>query len=297
MLDLARRRQPSPRAWFHHNTTDDLGLFEDESFDFIYTRLVLQHIPPEHALRYVDEFIRVLRPGGVAVFQAPGEVRWLDDSAFQAEIDLPGGDAAFGRLAPGRPYVRAVRVLNAGKVAWPKNTISLGNHWLGENGDLVQIDDGRTPVLRDLGPQQQAGLQLTVTSPPTVGRYVLEFDMVQECVTWFAHRGSRTLRIPVVVREPAAVRITNRAVRALTAARMWPTSRAAVVPATPETSYEVHVIPIGAVLKVIEAGGVDLVEVADDDSCGGGLVSCRYTISKARSPDRAWPETPSVHET
>jgi 2-polyprenyl-3-methyl-5-hydroxy-6-metoxy-1,4-benzoquinol methylase len=51
------------------NTAPDLAVFDSESFDFVYTNKVLQHIPPRHQLDYMSEFVRLLRPGGVAIFQ------------------------------------------------------------------------------------------------------------------------------------------------------------------------------------------------------------------------------------
>jgi len=57
---------------YHVNTKDDLRLFEDDTFDFVYSNITLQHIPPEYTLRYIAEFIRVLRPRGIAVFHVPG---------------------------------------------------------------------------------------------------------------------------------------------------------------------------------------------------------------------------------
>lgn len=57
------------------NTSDDLELFGDESFDFIYTNRTLQHSPPEATTRYIAEFFRILRPGGVALFQVPSGKR------------------------------------------------------------------------------------------------------------------------------------------------------------------------------------------------------------------------------
>ena len=45
--------------------------FADASFDFVYSTIVLQHVPPALAIGYVDEFARVLRPGGLAVFTLP----------------------------------------------------------------------------------------------------------------------------------------------------------------------------------------------------------------------------------
>ncbi len=56
---------------FYLNTKPDLSIFETESFDFIYSSLVLQHIPPKFSLNYIKEFIRLLSPKGVAVFQIP----------------------------------------------------------------------------------------------------------------------------------------------------------------------------------------------------------------------------------
>src|SRR5690606_5197313 len=42
----------------------------DGTFDLVFSTLTLQHLPPRVALRYVTEFGRVLRPGGLALFQA-----------------------------------------------------------------------------------------------------------------------------------------------------------------------------------------------------------------------------------
>ncbi|MEP6909359.1 MAG: class I SAM-dependent methyltransferase [Actinomycetota bacterium] len=71
MLKLARElNEDRPSCEFVVNAAPDLGLFESDSFDFVYSSLVLQHMPsPEVVESYVGEFLRVLRPGGLAVFQ------------------------------------------------------------------------------------------------------------------------------------------------------------------------------------------------------------------------------------
>lgn len=53
------------------NQDDDLAQFGSEEFDFVYSRLVLQHIPSPASERLLAELVRVLRPGGVALLQAP----------------------------------------------------------------------------------------------------------------------------------------------------------------------------------------------------------------------------------
>ncbi len=72
MVEAARRLDGSRgRCTFVVNTKDDLAQLTTESFDFVYTHITLQHMEPRYSLRYMDEFTRLLRPGGVAVFQVP----------------------------------------------------------------------------------------------------------------------------------------------------------------------------------------------------------------------------------
>lgn len=71
MLVAAKALKPKPNVHFHLNATADLKLFKQASFDFIYTSIVLQHIPGELGYGYLKEFLRVLKPGGLLVFQVP----------------------------------------------------------------------------------------------------------------------------------------------------------------------------------------------------------------------------------
>jgi SAM-dependent methyltransferase len=60
---------------FVHNPSPDLSLFKDGSFDLVYSNIVLQHLPDrETASRYIQEFVRVLAPGGLLIFQLPGRI-------------------------------------------------------------------------------------------------------------------------------------------------------------------------------------------------------------------------------
>jgi SAM-dependent methyltransferase len=57
------------------NHGDDLSDLGDRLFDLVFTRIVLQHQPSRAAARrYVEEFIRVLEPGGVIVLQIPIDI-------------------------------------------------------------------------------------------------------------------------------------------------------------------------------------------------------------------------------
>jgi cyclopropane fatty-acyl-phospholipid synthase-like methyltransferase len=59
------------RCLYHLNQRQDLALFVDGWFDFVFTFQVMQHMKPEYSRRYIAEFLRVLKPGGVLYLQVP----------------------------------------------------------------------------------------------------------------------------------------------------------------------------------------------------------------------------------
>lgn len=70
MLEQGRRLAgEGSRITFVHNARPDLAFQPTGSVDLVYSSLVLQHLPRALALGYLREFLRVLRPGGVAVVQ------------------------------------------------------------------------------------------------------------------------------------------------------------------------------------------------------------------------------------
>jgi ubiquinone/menaquinone biosynthesis C-methylase UbiE len=76
MLEVARTYNTKPdRCEFMLNQKPDLSLFAPDSFDFIYSNIVFQHMSPELTRRYLQEFFRVLKPGAVAVFTLPSTPR------------------------------------------------------------------------------------------------------------------------------------------------------------------------------------------------------------------------------
>ncbi|MGH2572446.1 MAG: class I SAM-dependent methyltransferase [Actinomycetota bacterium] len=75
MIRLARRyNRRGDRCRYHLNYSTNLRIFEDDRFDFIYSNITLQHMEPRYAKGYLREFLRVLKPAGVLVFQLPTEL-------------------------------------------------------------------------------------------------------------------------------------------------------------------------------------------------------------------------------
>jgi SAM-dependent methyltransferase len=92
MIGLARERLAGiPHAHVHTNNGASLALFADESFDFVYSYAVFQHIPSrEVVLEYMREIRRVLKPGGMFRGQfngmpPPGEATTWSGVAFAGD--------------------------------------------------------------------------------------------------------------------------------------------------------------------------------------------------------------------
>ena len=77
------------RCTFVLNRAPDLTCFASESFDVVYSRIVLQHIRPAIVERYIPELVRVLATGGVLMFQLP-EVMSVDSRRIFEEAPVVG---------------------------------------------------------------------------------------------------------------------------------------------------------------------------------------------------------------
>ncbi len=213
MIANARRfNRHGDRCRYHVNRRADLRRFRDATFTFVCSLLVLQHMKPGIARGYVREFMRVLAPQGVLVFQVPsydvdssvaaGPARQsvprrpLAPSACRARI-RPASESLAGRA--GELVSLRVEVENAGDGTWPCLGQSDGSLrvWLGGHlalpGDEYywRFDAMRTALSRDLDPGQRVTLETRITLPEENGDYLLELDVVQEHVCWFRQRGSK----------------------------------------------------------------------------------------------------------
>lgn len=274
MLEQARRlNRKYPRAEFFLNG-EDLSQFRDASFDFVYSNIVLQHMPPQLSRRYIPELLRVTRPGGAVVFQLPSHfveapppprtrrAEPLPASAMRAEIRFP---TKLLRVPPAARVHLIVRVQNVSDAFWPALgredghfSIRVGNHWRSRwRKRVLQFDDGRGELPYDLAPGEEAEIGIDITTPARAGRYLLELEMVQEHVAWF---GS-PLRVEVKVgrmKEPSGF----------------------------PPRMEMHGVPRAEVEELILAGGGEILEVRDDLSPGPGIVSFLYYVRRTTRPTR-----------
>ena len=77
MLETARSLdRTGGRCSFVLSEDADLRAFPDAGFDLVYTERVLQHLPRPVLESYLAEFLRVLRPGGLALLHCTTRPMW-----------------------------------------------------------------------------------------------------------------------------------------------------------------------------------------------------------------------------
>jgi 2-polyprenyl-3-methyl-5-hydroxy-6-metoxy-1,4-benzoquinol methylase len=70
MIEMANKYNKfGEKCTYIVNDSDDLKTFSNDFFDLIYSSITLQHIPTNHIRRYISEFIKILKPGGISIFQ------------------------------------------------------------------------------------------------------------------------------------------------------------------------------------------------------------------------------------
>jgi predicted O-methyltransferase YrrM len=279
MIVQARRlSRHSPGCVYHVNDRPDLAIFPDRSFDLVYSIYVLQHMEPRYSRRYLEEFVRLLAPGGLAVFQLPtaprsGQSAPMPTEAFRASVELL---RAPRRLPPGGTGSARVRVRNTSPEVWPMRgtdgwyQVSVGGSWRASGGGELAGPESRSALQADLAPGEEQTVELDVMAPQAPGVYVLEVDLVQEGVAWFQDHGTSPARATVRVGDPkwAAARRTHR-------------------PATPdEPVMEMYAVPQTDVLEWVEAAGGRVVDVGEILAAGREFLlrdwdSALYVVTRA----------------
>jgi SAM-dependent methyltransferase len=276
MIEHAQRRNRlGDRVRYHHNPAGDLRVFGDRSFDFALSLFTFQHMEPRLMRGYLHEIVRILRPGGIAYFSIPErqmsgdpqripERRMSGDplpaEAWQAEISLR---CELPRLVRGQSVFLDLAVRNVSPVAWPAAAgLNLGNHWRTAEGELLARDDVRVPIAVDLAPGEETHLRIELAAPGDRRQYLLELDLVQEDVSWFADRGSRLRQIMIeTVASPA---------ESCSSANLG-----RFVPA-----IEMHALAPSDVAATVKAAGAGVIASFAVNRCGPEWPSLDYIVSR-----------------
>jgi len=140
MISLAKENNRfSDRCLYFQNNQNDLKIFENDSFDFIVSHITLQHLPKSYIFNYIEEFIRIIKPGGIILFSLPSKppfIYWLAVRIFtQRFINI------FRRAKYKMKYVMEMHWVNErkmkrfvethGKLINMNPNFSVGKNWEG----------------------------------------------------------------------------------------------------------------------------------------------------------------------
>lgn len=128
--------------------------------------------------------------------------------------------------APGQQVLVPVIVTNTGERSWLPDGeffFSLSYHLHDDEGQTVTYDGLRSPLPGIVAPGESASIEGLIRAPEEPGRYTVEWDMVQESVTWFSWKDAPTFTTDLLVKagqpthgaeiavspSPTDVRVTN----------------------------------------------------------------------------------------
>jgi O-antigen ligase len=106
---------------------------------------------------------------------------------------------------PGGTTTVPVRVQNTGDRTWAASgphPFALSYHLADAAGQSVTYDGMRTPLPLDVAPGASVDLQAQIVAPRSRGTYVIEWDGIQEAVTWFSWAGTPVARTTLSVSGP-----------------------------------------------------------------------------------------------
>ncbi len=295
MIDLARRLNQYPdRVDYMCTAESGLETLAARSFQFIYSNIVLQHVTPDLSVQYLGEFFRILEPDGLLVFQLPShketpvdaEIVAMPDSAYRAAIELVS--AAPATVAASSEFSLTMKVRNTSDHTWQQplvGPLAVGNHWLDVSGELMLAqDDGRAPLLQVVPPGLEWPVLLTMRAPSQPGKYVGEIDLVHEGISWYAHKGSRTLRFTIDVThngagagDTSAAMMTEYPIPHYPA-DVLPSPAAAASAPSIKAAFPMHGVDRESVMEIIRTHGGRLAYLEEDRRAGPEWVSYRYFV-------------------
>ena len=268
---------------FYINRNDNLSLFPDNHFDVIYSHIVLQHISPEHAIRYVAEFVRILKPGGVAVFQIPARQIEADEFPnFDISIELVDGPKSITAGSRATFTLRVTNNMSKTLESVESHAFRIGNHWYDAAGIEAIRDDGRTAIDPGLKPGESRQITIEVTAPRETGDFSIGFDGVLEAWLWFDAGHDKIQKHKLTVNGPAALQTkrTSRPFVNLASKLASQFLRLSQDEDAQPVDFMMYAVPRNEVTSTVERCGGKILNVAKDGSAGVHWESFFYWVSK-----------------
>ncbi|MDO8736108.1 MAG: hypothetical protein Q7K29_03395 [Thermoleophilia bacterium] len=135
---------------------------------------------------------------------SPGEMQFVAQdkplTVFNAEFKVNSQPVA---MVVDTVYRISVTVKNTGTETWYArgiDPINLTYQLLDKESKPVRLDNARDMIPHRLRPGEEVTMPVYLSTPEQPGIYLVDFDMVQENVSWFEPQGNKTKTIRIDVR-------------------------------------------------------------------------------------------------
>jgi hypothetical protein len=136
-----------------------------------------------------------------AEYQVPASLEARPGAALSVPVEVTNRGLAVWQTAGNRPFNLSYHLTNFS----PTQTAQVGIVQASSD-DAIMYSGVRTPLPTDVPPNSSVRLSAQVAAPPNPGDYVIEWDMIQEGVTWFSRKGQAPGLTRLKVQgEPVAV--------------------------------------------------------------------------------------------
>lgn len=114
-------------------------------------------------------------------------------------------------MSVGTPVTATVNVKNTGDWVWnhpaaanpskPDGSyaVRLSYSWVGADGQPLPAAPVRGELAAPVPPGETANIKVKIDPPTVAGNYQLQFDLVEELVSFFSAKGNEKLTVPVMV--------------------------------------------------------------------------------------------------
>lgn len=246
------------------NETSDLQAFPSQSFDLVNTAHVLQHIHPRFALPYIAEFIRVLRPGGLAVFHCPSAPATYayppEGITCSLETDVESLIMEQGDVASVPVRVTNLSRHPVGSSSTINAPAKFIHHWVCLTSGQLHKDHGyiNLPIMV-LEPEESFEFEYKAASPPASGQYALLINVADYTNTNISETKDEMIAISTQVTPREEKEDQN----SKTLAEKRPRS-------------ESHIIPVEQVTNIVKRMGGRMVEIESTQVRPGAITSSVY---------------------
>ncbi len=137
----------------------------------------------------------VISPWMTSRLQSANDVAWYRAAYQPAQTTL--------HVTAGDVITTSVTIENRSVQTWSARgpqAVALSYHWLSaDRSGLVSYEGLRTALPRDLRPGETISVEARVRPPAAPDAYTLQWDLVQEGVTWFSAKTNESAFVPVEV--------------------------------------------------------------------------------------------------